>query len=87
MEKFRLVAGLICIVSATTICVTFIGFFHFASKIERVENDIFAKQSAFKAKSQVIWAELVETGRNLRIPRSAYGSEEKKGVLHQCSRE
>ncbi|PIO56215.1 hypothetical protein TELCIR_22389, partial [Teladorsagia circumcincta] len=48
------------------------------------------RSHVFGKKSQVIWAEMNEMSRTLRIPRN-YGEsaaeEAQKGVLHKCSRE
>ncbi|KAK5986305.1 DumPY: shorter than wild-type [Trichostrongylus colubriformis] len=80
---------LVCILSVITTFTLFLTVNSIWQRANSFKSDVMSRSHVFGTKSQVIWAEMSEMSRTLRIPRD-YGREAtaeqgKKGVLHKCS--
>ncbi|CAI4231356.1 unnamed protein product [Auanema sp. JU1783] len=80
----------VCVVSLFTTTILLVTVAGLANRASSYKEEGLARSQEFKSKTQVIWAELIEMGRTMRIPRD-YGSVNPqeatvtKGQLHKCS--
>ncbi|VDP35244.1 unnamed protein product [Heligmosomoides polygyrus] len=88
-DVIRRIGIAVCVLSVITTSTLLLTVASIWQRASYFKSDAMSRGHVFGTKSQVIWAEMNEMSRTLRIPRDYDGTpaaeEAKHGVLHKCS--